>query len=141
METLHSRKVDKWLLKANLKAALFLWKQFPDKLQHALQMENGINVGNDEGDEFHLRVNKNILENKNPQSWAISISDANEYGRVDGDWLIFDIPSSKFRAADEKKLSVRMGKVDGKNYLVLTGVSLAPIAWFSPDQISDFNVK
>ena len=141
MERLHARYMDKWLLKANLKAALSLWKQYPNKLQHVQQMEIGIKVGKQDGDSFVLKVAKNVLENKNPQTWAISAGDANEYAIEKADSLIFDVPSSKFVISGEPKLSVRMGKLDNKDYLVLTGVSLVPIAWFTADQIIDFNVK
>ncbi len=111
MEGLHTRYMDKWLLKANIKAALSLWKQYPQKLQHVKQMEFGIKVGLQEGDTFVLKV---------------KVGDLDE--------VVFEIPG-------ESKLSVKMDKLENKDFLVLTGMGPDMPVMFLPDQIIDFNVK
>lgn len=136
---LHEKVTDDWLLKFNFVSAIKVWQEHPGTPDAFKKAEYWIKTARDLGCSLELGVKKDVLESSRAGSPSIAKKDADDLGRQTHDRILFEISPANRRTEGERRVGLRLGKVQGQPYLVLESTQ-RPVGFFKPDEILSLQI-
>lgn len=119
-----------------LKDTISLWQRFPDSPRIAGEMNKILKEASEH--TLELKVRKETLRSGGKFNRGNIVPD---YGRIDGEAVVFEIPPKDMKVRGMAKISLRMGSIKGENFLMLDSSVEQTFGFLKPEDIISLNIE